>query len=197
MPFILKRRTRVRRDLSTVFPFFADAANLQRLTPPELFFRIKTQLPVEMKKGAVIEYTIRLYGIPMKWKTLITEWNPPYSFEDTQISGPYKKWVHTHSFEQKGHTTIIHDRVVYELPFGLLGKLVHPLVKRQLKRIFSFRRHQIELIFAPRHELTRGLKSPQAAENDPMLYLHRSDPAPHRRPKSAMQTPPEQTRNRA
>ena len=147
MDYVLHRQTSVRRDLDAVFPFFAEAANLERITPPELRFRIRSELPVEMKKGAVIEYTIRLYGIPMRWRTLITSWNPPHSFEDTQIEGPYRKWVHTHSFERRGENTIISDRVVYALPFGLLGRLVHPLVKRQLKRIFGYRTAEVARVF--------------------------------------------------
>lgn len=92
-----------------------------------------------MKRGALIDYTIQLYGLPMTWRTEITDWNPPFSFEDTQLRGPYAKWVHTHSFfEESGGTTII-DRVVYALPFGPLGRIVHPLVARQLRRIFSYR----------------------------------------------------------
>lgn len=137
--YVLEKRTRIRRPLDEVFPFFAEAENLQRITPPELHFRIRSPLPIEMQKGAKIEYTIRLRGIPMRWRTLITGWNPPHSFEDSQTSGPYRKWVHTHQFEQRGDTTIITDRVVYALPFGLLGRIVHPLVRRQLERIFSYR----------------------------------------------------------
>jgi hypothetical protein len=83
----------------------------------------------------------------MRWRTLITGWNPPYSFEDTQVAGPYKKWVHTHTFERSGDTTIITDKVVYALPFGFLGRLAHPLVKRQLNRIFSYRSSVIARIF--------------------------------------------------
>ena len=147
MEYTLQVKTILRRDLDDVFSFFAEAANLGRITPPELNFRIRSALPVDMQAGAVIEYVIKLYGIPMRWRTLITDWNPPYSFEDTQIAGPYRKWVHTHTFERSGDTTVITDKVVYALPFGFLGRLGHPLVKRQLNRIFSYRSSVIARIF--------------------------------------------------
>ena len=137
--YVIERSVWVARPVSQVFPFFAAAENLERLTPPELGFRIRSRLPIEMRKGALIDYTIKLYGIPMKWQTGITEWNPPYSFEDTQFAGPYAKWVHTHGFVSDRGGTTIHDRVVYALPFGPLGRLVHPLIRRQLRGIFGFR----------------------------------------------------------
>ena len=137
--YSISRRVWVPRPLIKVFPFFADAENLQRLTPPELAFRIDSRLPIAMKAGALIEYTIGLHRIPMKWRTEITSWDPPHSFEDTQLSGPYKKWVHTHRFTENAGGTIIEDRVAYALPFGFLGRIVHPLVARQLKRIFDYR----------------------------------------------------------
>lgn len=92
-----------------------------------------------MKVGALIDYTIRLYRLPMRWRTEITKWNPPLSFEDSQLRGPYAKWVHTHSFVSDNGGTTIEDIVIYALPFGRLGRVAHPLVKRQLKRIFDYR----------------------------------------------------------
>lgn len=149
MPYVLERETRLTRDMESVFPFFADAANLERITPPELNFRIRSRLPIGMQQGAEIEYTIRLYGIPLTWRTLITRWNPPYSFEDTQVSGPYRMWVHTHAFRRDGDDTIMTDRVTYDLPLGFLGRLFHPLIRRQLARIFDYRAQVISRIFAP------------------------------------------------
>lgn len=125
--------------MSEVFPFFAAAENLGVITPPELGFRIDSELPIEMRSGALIEYTIRLYGLPMRWRTLITKWNPPYSFEDTQLTGPYAKWVHTHQFVDDRGGTTIEDRIEYALPFGFAGRIAHPVVSAQLKRIFSYR----------------------------------------------------------
>lgn len=136
---LIERQVWVPRPVSKVFPFFAAAENLERITPPELGFRIRSNLPIEMRCGTLIDYTIKLYGIPMKWRTEITRWNPPHSFEDTQLSGPYAKWVHTHRFvEDRGGTTI-EDRIEYALPFGFLGRIGHALVTRQLKRIFVYR----------------------------------------------------------
>ena len=137
--YVLEQSVWVRHPIPDVFPFFAAAENLERITPPELGFRIRTELPIEMKRGALIDYTIKLHGIPMKWRTEITAWDPPYSFEDTQLRGPYVKWVHTHSFVEERGGTRINDRVVYALPFGPLGRIVHPFVARQLARIFNFR----------------------------------------------------------
>ena len=100
-----------------------------------------------MKKGALIDYTIGLYGIPLKWRTKITSWHPPHAFEDTQISGPYAEWVHLHSFIEDSEGTTIIDRVTYSLPFGSLGELARPFVRRQLKRIFDYREDKLSGIF--------------------------------------------------
>ena len=137
--FLLERSVWVPSPIEEVFPFFSAAENLGKITPPELGFRIDSPTPIAMQPGAVIDYTIRLHHIPMKWRTGITKWNPPYSFEDTQLRGPYAKWVHTHRFTEHNGGTTIHDRVEYALPFGPLGLVATPLVKRQLERIFDYR----------------------------------------------------------
>jgi ligand-binding SRPBCC domain-containing protein len=126
-----------------VFPFFAEAANLERLTPPELQFHIITPPPITMQLGTLIEYRLRLLGIPFNWLTRICHWNPPYEFKDEQVRGPYRTWVHTHQFHSADGCTRMEDEVYYRLPFFPAGELAYPLIKWQLRRIFAFRRQAI------------------------------------------------------
>jgi len=141
----LERTQLIPAPLSEVFAFFADAANLQRLTPSKLSFEILTPLPIGMRVGALIEYRIRLSGIPMRWLTEITRFEPERCFVDEQLRGPYKRWVHLHEFRSlPDGQTEMRDRVDYELPFGPLGSLVHQLVvQRTLQGIFDFRRQAV------------------------------------------------------
>jgi ligand-binding SRPBCC domain-containing protein len=140
---ILTTRLELPLPRNRVFAFFADAENLGAITPTELAFRILTPLPIVMREGALIDYRIGLWGIPMTWKTRITHWNPPYEFVDEQLSGPYRTWIHTHRFSETASGTVIEDEVRYKLPFGLLGRIALPLVRRQLDRIFSYRSHRV------------------------------------------------------
>lgn len=147
--YVLERQQRVNASRHEVFEFFADAANLEKMTPSQLGFTILTPQPIEMKKGALIDYKIKLYGLPMKWKTVIDEYEPEDRFIDVQLKGPYAVWRHTHTFvDAKGGGTDLGDRVVYELPFGPLGRLVHAaFVKRQLAQIFDYRQGVMRELF--------------------------------------------------
>lgn len=127
-----------------VFPFFADAANLQVLTPPELQFQIVTPLPIVMAEGTVIRYRLRLLGVPFEWVTRISAWDPPREFIDEQLKGPYRTWIHKHLFVETSEGTRMHDAVTYELPFHPLGELAAPLVQLQLWRIFAYRTHALK-----------------------------------------------------
>ncbi len=131
-----------------VFAFFADAANLGVITPPELSFRIRTPLPIEMGQGTLIDYTIGLWGIPMRWRTLITRWDPPYSFVDEQLRGPYRTWVHTHRFLSVPGGTVMEDDVEYSLHFGVLAAAVAPIVRRQVEGIFRYRDRMVRERFS-------------------------------------------------
>ena len=121
-----------------VVPFFAEAENLERITPPELRFRIVTPTPLEMHEGLLIDYRMSLYGIPFRWRTRINAYEPPHRFVDEQIRGPYRLWRHEHVFERCPGATRCVDRVEYSVPGGALAHAL--LVKRDLVRIFEYRR---------------------------------------------------------
>ena len=149
---LLETETTIPAPRSDVFSFFSDASILMRLTPPSLDFRILTPTPACMREGALIDYRISVRGLPMRWRTRISCWNPPFGFVDEQLKGPYRKWIHQHTFEETDSgKTFMRDRVRYALPFPPFGELALPLVRVELQGIFEFRRRAILEIF-PHHE---------------------------------------------
>lgn len=120
-----------------LFPFFADAANLQGITPPWLDFRVVTPAPIRMQAGALIDYRLRVRGLPLRWRTRINAWEPPHRFVDEQLRGPYRRWIHEHTFEPRDGGTLARDHVSYAVPFDWL---VHRwLVRPDVEKIFRFR----------------------------------------------------------
>jgi ligand-binding SRPBCC domain-containing protein len=152
---ILEAETLVPLPLAEVFAFFAEAGNLQRITPPELAFHIETPLPVKMATGTVLDYRLRLAGVPFRWRSRISLWDPPFRFLDEQLMGPYAEWIHLHTFEVVPEGTRVRDRVRYRLPLHPVGLLVAPLVTRQLHRIFSYRERAVRELLGERNEGTR------------------------------------------
>jgi ligand-binding SRPBCC domain-containing protein len=140
----LQREQYVGRPLADVFDFFAEAHNLERITPPWLSFTVLTPDPIEMGVGALIDYRLRVHGVPLRWTSRIEDWEPGRSFVDRQLRGPYGLWHHRHTFAEAGQGTVVRDEVDYAMPFGALGDLAHPLfVRRDLERIFTYRHEAV------------------------------------------------------
>jgi ligand-binding SRPBCC domain-containing protein len=135
----LEREQLVARPLDEVFAFFSRASNLERITPPWLRFSVLTPEPIEMRAGTLIDYRLRVRGVPLGWRSRIEQWQENTKFVDRQLRGPYRLWHHTHEFEQAGAGTLVRDRVDYALPFGPLGEVAHRAVVRDLRRIFDYR----------------------------------------------------------
>jgi len=138
----------VRTPRSQMFAFFADATNLERLTPSSVGFTIVSPLPIEMKVGARIEYRIRISGVPVRWLTRIAAYEPDERFIDVQERGPYKLWHHTHTFHSVDGGTEIRDLVLYEIGMGPFGRLAHrAFVQHRLRAIFDYRSRVMNELF--------------------------------------------------
>jgi len=144
----LQREIWLPRPRAEVFPFFADAGNLDALTPPWLHFRILTPPPILMQAGTRIEYRLRIHGLPVRWTTIIRAWEPPRRFVDEQARGPYRQWIHTHTFEERDGGTLCRDEVLYA-HWG--GALAHRwLVAPDLEKIFAYRQAKLLELFPRR-----------------------------------------------
>jgi len=142
----LERTQVVPRSLEETFAFFASAENLEAITPPWLHFRI-LEAPDQLERGALLHYRLRLFGVPIGWRTEIVEWRPPRTFTDMQLSGPYGLWVHTHRFTEVPGGTEIYDNVRYRVPGGPGAPLVTRLVvRRWLDAIFGYRAARLRVL---------------------------------------------------
>lgn len=175
---VFRTEQRITRPLSEIFEFFSLAANLERITPPWLSFTILGDPPAQVVPGTVIPYRLRLHGLPLVWVSQIEQFEPERMFVDNQLIGPYKLWRHRHEFEADGDHTVIRDEVQYELPFGALGSLAHRLVvRRDLKRIFAYRRATIERLLlgeGPEELRTAAPRSPGCASARGSRYTARA-----------------------
>ena len=139
--FTLETELWLPRLRDEVFGFFAEARNLETITPPWLSFEVLTPAPIDMRAGAIIDYRIRVHGFPLRWRTEITEWQPPARFVDVQQRGPYTLWRHTHTFTESKGGTLCQDHVRYR-PRG--GAIVNWLfVRRDVERIFQYRQQHL------------------------------------------------------
>ncbi len=128
-----------------LFSFFAEAGNLDTITPPWLHFQILTPTPFQVREGALIDYRLHLHRIPLKWRTRINVWQPPHRFVDEQIRGPFRQWIHEHTFEARQGGTLTRDCVKYAVPLDLL---LHRFVRRDVESIFQFRAEALRARFA-------------------------------------------------
>ena len=146
--YSLHYKQMVNRPLDDVFDFFSNPENLSKITPKKLDFNIMTPSPIKMINGQLIDYTIRLFGIRIHWRTLITDYNPPNSFIDQQIKGPYLLWHHEHLFKEVENGVEIVDIIHYTIPLGIIGRFLHwAWIKKDLENIFSYRKNIINEIF--------------------------------------------------
>lgn len=143
---LLRSSVLLHRSREALFEFFSDAFQLETITPPWLNFRILTPPPIQICRGCLIDYSIRLRGIPIRWQTEISSWEPPFAFIDRQLRGPYQLWEHLHTFEETPEGTLARDEVHYRV-FG--GRLINwLLVEKDLRRIFEFRRTRLLELFS-------------------------------------------------
>lgn len=151
---LLQSQIWVPRPLGEVFPFFADARNLQKITPPWLDFRITTPGEIVMREGALIDYRLKVHGIPLRWRSEITVWEPPRRFVDSQRRGPYRSWVHEHRFEERDGGTLVTDEVRYAVYGGEIFRKL--FVVRDVEKIFAYRTEKMRELFGPADARQQG-----------------------------------------
>lgn len=155
--YVLEREQVVRAPLAEVFEFFSAARNLEALTPRWLRFEVLSPEPILMHAGTTIEYRLRLRGVPLRWVSLIEEWEPGRKFVDRQLRGPYRLWHHTHEFAEHPDGTLVRDRVRYQVPLGPLGAIAHAaFVRRDLDRVFAFRHAAVRRLIERAPQLAGG-----------------------------------------
>lgn len=143
--FVLRCSVLLPQPRARVFQFFADAFQLEQITPPWLNFRVLTEAPIAIQAGCLIDYRLKLHGIPIRWRTEISSWDPPTAFVDRQLKGPYWFWEHLHTFEEAEGGTLCRDEVRYRVPGGwLIDRL---FVQPDLRRIFEYRRQKMLELF--------------------------------------------------
>jgi len=146
--YTLSFAQQVLRPLPEVFEFFSRAENLEALTPQWLNFKILDVKPQPVQQGTLINYSLRVHGIPLRWTSEIVEWDPPHRFVDLQLRGPYKLWRHEHRFEPRDGGTLISDTISLALPLGVLGQMAYKIkVKSDVEEIFAFRKEKIRTLF--------------------------------------------------
>tara|TARA_B100001250_G_scaffold388431_1_gene386676 strand:+ start:86 stop:547 length:462 start_codon:yes stop_codon:yes gene_type:complete len=144
----LRFKQNISKPIEEVFSFFAKPENLALITPRKLDFKILTPIPIRMKEGQLIDYTIKLFKKEIRWKTLITEYDKPKKFIDQQLKGPYSMWHHTHTFNDHGTYVEMIDEISYSVPFGIIGQIVNSIfIKRDLLDIFEYRKKVIDKYF--------------------------------------------------
>jgi ligand-binding SRPBCC domain-containing protein len=145
---VLEQEQVIPKPVDELWGFFADAHNLEAITPDYLRFAVLTPQPIALHRGTLIEYRLVYRGVPLRWRTTFERWEPPRAFVDRQVSGPYALWHHTHTFEPHPAGTLMRDRVRYRIPFGVLGGLAGlAFVHRDVRGIFAHRRGEISRRF--------------------------------------------------
>ena len=145
---VLRAEQWIPRDINEVFNYFRDERNLQNLTPEFLSFKVEGKNTPEMGEGTLIDYQLRVHGIPIRWQTEIRNWKPPYEFSDFQLKGPYRLWHHFHHFVEKDGGTLIKDEVFFSLPLGRVGHIFGGwFVRRDVRAIFEYRQNKISGLF--------------------------------------------------